>query len=344
MRFREGQPRRISPNSALEFDCHVSEILNRLAVEPRNLHQDFTELLEHPIPDDAKLVYSVKGVWDDERQRRKERGQKGPFEESEASASQRKYQQGETPEWAMSKHFRPILESMIEEDKKRYLATHKGQWPPDFRTFVTKPLWDEWIPTTFQSVESLFPSTMEKDERRGEENPFGVWAVQGIGVQLGHSRAPSEDPTGGIDASALQKLAWQVEQQRSNAAPPQGSPKSDDERDIEPAHYRDDDASEPEDDGEPLIDDEELDEAGLYPSVRRRSVSPTNADSEQPPPSPITDPLDLHNDLPMSPPREMEVSEPPDDSGPAPAENGHHSRDPLMETKVSVIDEHPAMR
>lgn len=260
-RFREGDPRRISPNSALELDCHVSSILNRLALEPRNLHQDFTEFLEHPIPDDAKLVHSVKGVWDDEKHRRKERGEKGPFEEPEPSASQRKYQQGETPEWAMSKHFRPIFESMLEDDRKRYMAHNPGKWPPDFRTFVTKPVWDQWIPTTFQSVESLFPSTMERDETLGRENPYGVWAAQGIGT-ANTSRAASAEPTGGVDAKALQELAKQVEQQEQSYTSSEQS--DDDDRLIDPAQYHEDNASEADEENEPLVDDEDLDRAQLW--------------------------------------------------------------------------------
>lgn len=259
-RFREGEPRRVSPSSALEFDCHVSDILNREAVEPRNLHQDFTEFLEHPVPDDAKLVQSVKGVWDDERQRRKERGEKGPFEEPDESASQRKYQQGETPEWADSKRYRDIFESMLQEDKRRFMSNNGGKWPPDFRTFVKKSPWDDWIPTTFQSVVALFPSTMEKDEALGQENPYGVWAAQGIGVSVPKSRAASEDPMAGIEREALQDLAVQVTQgNRGATGAPPGSPRSDDEA-VQPAHYRDDDASEATDDEEPLVDDEEIDD------------------------------------------------------------------------------------
>lgn len=328
MRFKEGEPRRISPHSALEFDCHVSEILNRLAVQPRDLHQDFTEFLDHPIPDDAKLVYSVKGVWDDERQRRKERGEKGPFEEVEASASQRRYQPGETPEWAMSKHFRPILESMLEEDKKRYMASHGGKWPPDFKTFVTKPTWDEWIPTSFQSVEALFPTTMERDEQRGKENPFGVWAVQGIGVQ-GSRRAESEDPLGGLDAAGLQELARKLERQRSSTAPPPGSPRSEDDRDLEPAHYVDENASEPEEEDDPLIDDDLLDNnISLYRSTRNTPAPGSEAEDERPLSSPMFD----------GPPSEVKSSSPaptnPQDEAKKPASPQSEPHEPQPPLKI----------
>jgi DNA polymerase zeta len=203
MIFEEEWLYRVSPEGSktLEFDVHVADILNRHSVEPRNLHHDFTEFLHHPIPLDAKLVYSVKGVWEDERQRRLARGESGPSEE-EPSSFERKYKAGEQPKWASSDRFNVIFQDMLENDKARYMATHQGKWPPTFESFVKHAPQEPFIPTTFESVASLFPNTFIQDEL--EANPFGAWAVRGMGVSF---RAKTEDI---MDEETIAKLASQI--------------------------------------------------------------------------------------------------------------------------------------
>jgi DNA polymerase zeta len=51
----------------LEIDILPHHILNRNRLKPRNLHQDFIELLHKPLDPDEKLVPAVAELWEDER-------------------------------------------------------------------------------------------------------------------------------------------------------------------------------------------------------------------------------------------------------------------------------------
>src|SRR5947209_19851681 len=55
---------------SLEVDIQVHDILNRLQVKPRYIHQDFLERLS-PLSPDQKLVPSMAELWRDEQRRRK---------------------------------------------------------------------------------------------------------------------------------------------------------------------------------------------------------------------------------------------------------------------------------
>nr|XP_018263770.1 DNA polymerase zeta subunit [Kwoniella dejecticola CBS 10117]OBR85928.1 DNA polymerase zeta subunit [Kwoniella dejecticola CBS 10117] len=58
----------------LEIDILPHHILNRLRLKPRNLHQDFIELLHQPLDPNEKLVPAVAELWEDERRRRSLKG------------------------------------------------------------------------------------------------------------------------------------------------------------------------------------------------------------------------------------------------------------------------------
>jgi DNA polymerase zeta len=58
----------------LEIDILPHHILNRNRLKPRNLHQDFVELLQKPLDPDEKLVPAVAELWEDERRRRAMKG------------------------------------------------------------------------------------------------------------------------------------------------------------------------------------------------------------------------------------------------------------------------------
>lgn len=58
----------------LEIDVLPHHILNRRRMRPRNLHQDFIELLHKPLDPDEKLVPAVAELWEDERRRRMVKG------------------------------------------------------------------------------------------------------------------------------------------------------------------------------------------------------------------------------------------------------------------------------
>ena len=203
----EQGPSRIS-HSALEFDIHVAWIQNRHLIQERNLHSDFTEFLQHPIPDDFKFVQSVRELWEDERRRRRMKGVEGPMEVSENSAEEllagltagprsvnqgegshdpdaRLYGIGTQPPWQKFNENKARFNEIIEKDRLAYASLHPQDPIPRFDTFVKKEKkggWMEKIQTSFQSVEALFEETLERDERTG--NPFGAWAVRGLGVSV----------------------------------------------------------------------------------------------------------------------------------------------------------------
>ena len=194
-------PPRIA-HSVLEFDIHVSWILNRHRIKERNLHADFTEYLDKPIPDDFKFVHSVRELWEDEKRRRKQRGLDGPMEVSENSAEEllggltagprsidndvRMFGIGTQPPWKTYSESQVLFDGLVAEDQKAYAKKNPGRPSPDYQTFAKKERkggFMEKIRTSFQSVEALFEETMVRDEE--EENPFGAWSVKGIGVSVG---------------------------------------------------------------------------------------------------------------------------------------------------------------
>jgi len=151
------------------------------------LHHDFVELLKHPVSGDEKLVQSVKELWEDERKRRQKRGQTGPEEVRETGpASQRDYSRGEQPPWFMESSFRTQIEELI-RNKHRSATREEKHHPvqPEiaFQNFI-KPesKLSQIIPTTFQAVDAIHISKWIKDEK--EENPYGVWAIHGIGTSF----------------------------------------------------------------------------------------------------------------------------------------------------------------
>ncbi|POW05385.1 hypothetical protein PSTT_09744, partial [Puccinia striiformis] len=169
----------------LELDCTVADIINRHWVKERQLHHDFVEFLEHPISDNKKLVQSVKELWEDEQGRRQKRGQTGPEEVRETGpASQRDYLRGEQPQWFMEPNFRAQIQQIIRQKQKNVTEDNKrdqAERETAFQHFI-KPesSLSKFIPTTFQAVDAIHVNKWLKDER--EENPYGVWAMKGIGT------------------------------------------------------------------------------------------------------------------------------------------------------------------
>ncbi|WAR54147.1 hypothetical protein PtB15_3B659 [Puccinia triticina] len=166
----------------IELDCTVADIMNRHWVKERQLHQDFVEFLKHPIPDDEKLVQSVKELWEDERKRRQKRGQTGPEEVRETGpATQRDYPRGEQPQWFMEPSFRSQIEELIRNKHQNPAEQDTLDLETAFKQFV-KPesKLSQLIPTTFQAVDAIHISKWIKDEQ--EENPYGIWAIHGIGT------------------------------------------------------------------------------------------------------------------------------------------------------------------
>ncbi|MBW0474801.1 hypothetical protein O181_014516 [Austropuccinia psidii MF-1] len=171
----------------LELDCHVSSIVNRKSVKERKLHHSFVELLEDPIPANEKLVQSVKALWADERKRRQERGQKGPEERHESEPiTQRDYAVGDQPQWFMEPTFRDQIHQLLgikHPTSASCPASELRTSREKFAQFV-KPesALSKFIPTAFQAIEAIHVNQWIKDEQ--EDNPYGVWAIHGIGISL----------------------------------------------------------------------------------------------------------------------------------------------------------------
>jgi DNA polymerase zeta len=189
----------------IELDCTVADIMNRHWVKERQLHHDFVELLRPPIPEDEKLVQSVKELWEDERKRRQKRGQTGPEEVRETGpSSQRDYPRGEQPQWFMEPNFRTQIEELIRK-KHQNLADQQDNVDPAepevaFKHFV-KPESNlsRLIPTTFQAVDAIHVNKWIKDEQ--EDNPYGVWAIHGIGISSPAKPDSKEIPKESVDAA-----------------------------------------------------------------------------------------------------------------------------------------------
>lgn len=162
------------------------------------MHENFNELLGKSIPDDEKLVHSVKELWEDERRRRQARGMPGPHPVRESgSSSQRVYSKGEQPEWAMESDFRQQIATLVEQDSRKGNQRVTGgvnRLEPRFESFV-KPEnnLSKLIPTAFQAVEAIHISRWIRDE--ADENPFGVWAIHGIGIARPPDQAIVDGPT-----------------------------------------------------------------------------------------------------------------------------------------------------
>lgn len=222
----ESSPSRVS-HSALEFDIHVSWINNRHLIAERNLHANFTEFLNKPIPDDYKFVHSVRELWEDEKRRRVLKGLQGPLQVSENSAEflggltagpreaadMRMFGIDSQPPWQAHSTNEVRFKDLLAKDRKAYAALTKNDQSPDFQSFApTEKVggWMERIQTSFKSVEALFEETMERDER--ESNPFGAWGVRGLGVSV---ISASEEAS--IDADVDPKYLAQLQTQMGRA-------------------------------------------------------------------------------------------------------------------------------
>ncbi|KAK6522081.1 DNA polymerase zeta [Arthrobotrys megalospora] len=141
---------------SLEIDIRVSDILNRLDVEPRDLHHDFLEL-RNPISGDNKLVPSMAELWRDEARRR---GLKDISVESfgqQFSAATRKVHGG----WVHEEEYRERVEQIIDAENAR--ATGRNiAW----QGFVQNDPTGDGIKTLMETVEDFY----ETEGKNGSVN------------------------------------------------------------------------------------------------------------------------------------------------------------------------------
>ncbi|KAK6496374.1 DNA polymerase zeta [Arthrobotrys musiformis] len=138
---------------SLEIDIRVSDILNRLDIEPRDLHHDFLEL-RNPAEGDKKLVPSMAELWRDEARRR---GLKDITVESfgqQFSAATRKVHGG----WVHEEEYRERVEQIIDAEHAR--ATGRDiQW----QGFVKNDPMGDDIKTTLETIEDFYESKNKDD-------------------------------------------------------------------------------------------------------------------------------------------------------------------------------------
>ncbi|KAF3930258.1 hypothetical protein ABW20_dc0106413 [Dactylellina cionopaga] len=141
-------------HSSLEIDIRVQDILNRLQVEPRDLHYDFLEL-KTPIPEDKKLVPSMAELWKDEQRRRKLKDISVESFGVAFSAATRKIHGG----WVHEEEYREKVKELIELENAR--ETRGGiSWD----AFVDNDEKGIDIKTTWETVEDFYPSAVGLDD------------------------------------------------------------------------------------------------------------------------------------------------------------------------------------
>ncbi|KGO55549.1 C4-type zinc-finger of DNA polymerase delta [Penicillium expansum] len=159
-------------NCALEVDVCVQDILNRLDVKERPLHQDFTELLK-PVAVNERLVPSMAGLWQDETRRRKKRmgitdpGSTpfGPEELVSMSADPRNQSRGG---WIHEEEFREMASQLAANEKDE---DHNKD--TTFGTFLDTDDHAKNVKTALDSVQDFFPdkiSTLTFDSSRSHES------------------------------------------------------------------------------------------------------------------------------------------------------------------------------
>ncbi|KAJ6264149.1 DNA polymerase zeta catalytic subunit [Drechslerella dactyloides] len=137
---------------SLEVDIRVQDILNRLDVEPRELHSDFLEL-RNPTPLDQKLVPSMAELWRDEQRRRKMKDIGVESFGVVFSAATREMHGG----WVHEEEYRDRIAELIEMEAAA--RDRRPRWD----TFVRNDERSRMIKTTWETVEDFYPSA-EGDE------------------------------------------------------------------------------------------------------------------------------------------------------------------------------------
>ncbi|CDZ96255.1 DNA polymerase zeta, catalytic subunit [Phaffia rhodozyma] len=160
-----------STRTTLELDIHVSSILNRLALKPRDLHHDFIEL-RHGLASERKLLNSLEELWEDERKRRREAGNVGTKGMQGLSYGEREGVANKIPGkgmgWNSEERWWSEVRLRIQQDrdalnehdeKKSYELSDllmESSEPKERRDERAK--WDHYIPTTFAALTKGWPS------------------------------------------------------------------------------------------------------------------------------------------------------------------------------------------
>ena len=161
---------------SIEVDICAQDILNRLEIRSRSLHQDFIER-SHPLAPEEKLVHSMAGLWRDEIRRRKGRmGERNPGSSPfpsevlvSVSADPRHTQPGG---WIHEGEYMEKVLATVQEERGRSDGHKIG-----FGNFVKKTPFERQVKTTLESVEDLFPQNLPKAIGLQRTPPPGEKAV-----------------------------------------------------------------------------------------------------------------------------------------------------------------------
>ncbi|RPD62939.1 hypothetical protein L227DRAFT_584639 [Lentinus tigrinus ALCF2SS1-6] len=138
----------------LEVDAAAHQILNRHKLAPRNMNHKLT-IPALPLPPEP-LVLSVRELWEDERQRRLDKGlPPSPDLPKDLSANSRR----PGGDWVAEARWWEEIRKRIERERGREAV------PP-------RMSWEKWVMTTFESVEALWEDqykTWMPHTRPGEE-------------------------------------------------------------------------------------------------------------------------------------------------------------------------------
>lgn len=139
---------------AIEVDVYAHDILNRLEITPRPLHQDFSEWL-NPVPFDQKLVPSMESLWRDEKRRRKMHDSGGsqiPFDVMPADS------RSPLDGWVHQEEYMDKVRAIIIEEKN-----NRGDARLSLDTFVPQSPFDSSIKTALDAVADFYPEDLSSD-------------------------------------------------------------------------------------------------------------------------------------------------------------------------------------
>lgn len=202
----------------LEIDVAAHQIFNRHKLTARNLHHKFT-IPAPPLPAEP-LVPSVRELWEDERRRRATKGL-NPSPELPVDPTERS--RGTGGEWVAEVRYWDGIKKRIEHERE-----HEFSIEP-------KETWEQWVMTTFESVEALWEDQwktwrpeklaqkqggehISESEERAVANPFGTavgQASQDVKATAGGEgeEAELEVDEATLASQALRQLVQGAEEQ-----------------------------------------------------------------------------------------------------------------------------------
>ncbi|KAI1176388.1 DNA polymerase family B [Nemania sp. FL0916] len=150
---------------SIEVDICVHDILNRHQVEERQLHHDFTER-NHPLPADMKLVHSMAGLWRDETLRRKRMmphstSGSSPFPPEVLVSMSANPRDSQPAGWIHEKEYRDQIRELVYQESERDDGTDATAI--SFDTFVEDIPFESTVKTVLESVEDLYPASLEAE-------------------------------------------------------------------------------------------------------------------------------------------------------------------------------------